>query len=215
MKYIIFEFWRIFLANSTDKFQKAIRQSFEQLLANGETKITKAKIIANAKFEDGTSVGISTLYAKNVVTKEPIHALLLLELDEKIANLQINKFNKKKKSNEIYTELKLRIKELEEKNNQLLIQMVEMENSFENTAHRNDENQIQDLEINLYIIAFLLNSQILGSGHKDLNKIIKTFEAKYHGKLVSKFAKEQIQKMKNEIECSKVISMKESFKDIS
>ena len=101
----------------------------------------------------------------------------------------------------------MRIKELEDKNNQILTQLVEMESSFENTAHRNDENQIQNLELNLYILAFLLNSQIGGSGHKQLNKIIKTFEAKYHGTQVVKVAKEQIQKMKNEIECSKVISM--------
>jgi len=107
----------------------------------------------------------------------------------------------------------LRIKELEDKNNQLLTQLVEMESSFENTAHRNDENQIQNLESQLYILAFLLNSQIVGRRYKELDIIIKTFEAKYHGKQVAKVAKEQIQKMKNEIECSKVISMKGSFKE--
>lgn len=195
------------MANSKDRFQQAIRESFEQLLVNGEKKITRTKIIENAKFEDGSSVGKSTLYAKNVITKEYIHAALLKELDEKIGNLPKNSLNKKKTSIETNQELKLKIKELEKKNNQLLIQMVEMENSFENTAHRNDENQIQNLELNLYILAFLLNSQIGGSGHKQLNKIIKTFEAKYHGTQVVKVAKEQIQKMKNEIECSKVISM--------
>ena len=195
------------MANSKDRFQQAIRESFEQLLVNGEKKITRTKIIENAKFEDGSSVGKSTLYAKNVITKEYIHAALLKELDEKIGNLPKNSLNKKKTSIETNQELKLKIKELEKKNNQLLIQMVEMENSFENTVHRNDENQIQNLELNLYILAFLLNSQIGGSGHKQLNKIIKTFEAKYHGTQVVKVAKEQIQKMKNEIECSKVISM--------
>ncbi|WP_168419520.1 hypothetical protein [Acinetobacter towneri] len=195
------------MANSKDRFQQAIRESFEQLLVNGEKKITRTKIIENAKFEDGSSVGKSTLYAKNVITKEYIHAALLKELDEKIGNLPKNSLNKKKTSIETNQELKLKIKELEKKNNQLLIQMVEMENSFENTAHRNDENQIQNLELNLYILAFLLNSQIGGSGHKQLNKIIKAFEAKYHGTQVVKVAKEQIQKMKNEIECSKVISM--------
>lgn len=202
------------MANSKDRFQQAIRESFEQLLVNGEKKITRTKIIENAKFEDGSSVGKSTLYAKNVITKEYIHAALLKELDEKIGNLPKNSLNKKKTSIETNQELKLKIKELEKKNNQLLIQMVEMENSFENTAHRNDENQIQNLELNLYILAFLLNSQIGGSGHKQLNKIIKTFEAKYHGTQVVKVAKEQIQKMKNEIECSKVISMTGSLKDV-
>ena len=107
----------------------------------------------------------------------------------------------------------MRIKELEDKNNQLLTQLVEMESSFENTAHRNDENQIQDLELNLYILAFLLNSPLLGRGHPELYKTIKSFEAKHHGKPKMEFAKEQIQKMKNEIECSKVISMKGSFKE--
>ena len=201
------------MANSKDRFQKAIRESFDQLLANGEKKITKTKIIENAKFEDGSSVGKSTLYAKNVITKEYIHAALLKELDEKIGNLPKNSLNKKKTSIETNKELKLRITELEEKNNQLLIQMVEIENSFENTAHRNDENQIQDLELNLYILAFLLNSPLLGRGHPELYKTIKSFEAKHHGKPKMEFAKEQIQKMKNEIECSKVISMKGSFKE--
>ncbi|EKU50950.1 MULTISPECIES: AAA family ATPase [Acinetobacter] len=201
------------MANSKDRFQKAIRESFDQLLANGEKKITKTKIIENAKFEDGSSVGKTTLYAKNAVTKDPIHATLIDELNEKIANLPKNNFNKKKTSIETNKELKLRIKELEDKNNQLLTQLVEMESSFENTAHRNDENQIQNLESQLYILAFLLNSQIVGRRYKELDIIIKTFEAKYHGKQVAKVAKEQIQKMKNEIECSKVISMKGSFKE--
>lgn len=201
------------MANSKDRFQKAIRESFDQLLANGEKKITKTKIIENAKFEDGSSVGKTTLYAKNAVTKDPIHATLIDELNEKIANLPKNNFNKKKTSIETNKELKLRIKELEDKNNQLLTQLVEMESSFENTAHRNDENQIQDLELNLYILAFLLNSPLLGRGHPELYKTIKSFEAKHHGKPKMEFAKEQIQKMKNEIECSKVISMKGSFKE--
>ena len=85
------------------------------------------------------------------------------EINTKITNLPKNDFSKKT-SIETNKELKLRITELEEKNNQLLIQMVEIENSFENTAHRNDENQIQDLELNLYILAFLLNSPLLGEG---------------------------------------------------
>ena len=201
------------MANSKDRFQKAIRESFDQLLANGEKKITKTKIIENAKFEDGSSVGKTTLYAKNAVTKDPIHATLIDELNEKIANLPKNNFNKKKTSIETNKELKLRIKELEDKNNQILTQLVEMESSFENTAHRNDENQIQDLELNLYILAFLLNSPLLGRGHPELYKTIKSFEAKHHGKPKMEFAKQQIQKMKNEIECSKVISMKGSFKE--
>ena len=199
--------------NSKDRFQKAVRESLNQLVANGEKKITHAKIIANAKYEDGSPVGKTTLYAKNAVTKEPIHGTLIDEINTKIANLPKNDFSKKKTSIETNKELKLRITELEEKNNQLLIQMVEMENSFENTAHRNDENQIQDLELNLYILAFLLNSPLLGRGHPELYKTIKSFEAKHHGKPKMEFAKEQIQKMKNEIECSKVISMKGSFKE--
>lgn len=199
--------------NSKDRFQKAIRESLNQLVAYGEKKITHAKIITNAKYEDGSPVGKTTLYAKNTVTKEPIHGTLIDEINTKIANLPKNDFNKKKSSIETNKELKLRIKEIEEKNNQLLIQMVEMENSFENTVHRNNENQIQDLELNLYILAFLLNSPLLGKGHPELYRIIKSFEAKQHGKPKMEFAKEQIQKMKNEIECSKVISMKGSFKE--
>ena len=199
--------------NSKDRFQKAVRESLNQLVANGEKKITHAKIIANAKYEDGSPVGKTTLYAKNAVTKEPIHGTLIDEINTKIANLPKNDFSKKKTSIETNKELKLRIQELEDKNNQLLTQLVEMESSFENTSHRNDENQIQNLESQLYVLAFLLKSQIVGRRYKELDIIIKTFEAKYHGKQVAKVAKEQIQKMKNEIECSKVISMKGSFKE--
>ena len=71
------------MANSKDKFQKAIRESFEQLQNIGGKKITKAEIIKNAKFEDGSSVGQTTLYAKNSVTKAYIHAELLQELDKR------------------------------------------------------------------------------------------------------------------------------------
>ena len=46
------------MANSKDRFQQAIRESFEQLLVNGEKKITRTKIIENAKFEDGSSVNV-------------------------------------------------------------------------------------------------------------------------------------------------------------
>lgn len=70
------------MANSKDKFQRAIRESFEQLQNIGGKKITKAEIINNAKFEDGSSVGQTTLYAKNSVTKAYIHAELLQELDK-------------------------------------------------------------------------------------------------------------------------------------
>ena len=77
------------------------------------------------------------------------------EINTKIANLPKNDFSKKKTSIETNKELKLRIQELEDKNNQLLTQLVEMESSFENTSHRNDENQIQNLESQLYVLAFL------------------------------------------------------------
>lgn len=56
------------MANSKEKFQEAIRSSFE-LLKNNGTKINKKKIIDNAKFEDGSYVGKTTLYAKNPLTK--------------------------------------------------------------------------------------------------------------------------------------------------
>lgn len=186
------------MANSKDKFQKAIRESLEQLQNSGEKKITKTKIINNAKFEDGSSVGKTTLYAKNTITKEYIHAQLLEELDNKIANIITDKpkIKDEKSSEEIIEDLKI-------KNKKLLAQFVEMEDSFENTVHRNDENEIQNLEINLYIVSFLLNQQI-GRGYKELNNIIKKIEVKYHGTEVLKSAKEQIQKMKNDIECSKI-----------
>lgn len=193
------------MANSKDKFQKAIRESLEQLQNSCEKKITKTKIINNAKFEDGSSVGKTTLYAKNSVTKEYIHAQLLEELDNKIANIitEKPKSEQKKSSKEIIEEKRRQIKELELKNSRLLAQVVVMENSFENTVHRNDENEIHNLEINLYIVSFLLNQKI-GIGYKGLNNIIKNFEVKYHGTEVLKSAKEQIQKMKNDIECSKI-----------
>ncbi len=193
------------MANSKEKFQKAIRESFEQLRNSCEKKITKTQIINNAKFEDGSSVGKTTLYAKNTVTKEYIHAQLLEELDNKIANIISDKpkSEQKKSSKEIIEEKRKKIKELELKNSRLLAQVVVMENSFENTVHRNDENEIRNLEINLYIVSFLLNQKI-GMGYKGLNNIIKNFEAKYHGAEALDSAKEQIQKMKNDIECSKI-----------
>lgn len=49
------------MANNKEKFQRAIRESLELLQNSGKTKITKTEIIDNAKFDDGTSVGKSTL----------------------------------------------------------------------------------------------------------------------------------------------------------
>lgn len=201
------------MANSKNKFQKAIRESFEQLQNIGGKKITKAEIINNAKFEDGSSVGQTTLYAKNSVTKAYIHAELLQELDKKIADIASDKpqNEKKKSSKQIIEEKTKRIIELELKNSRLLAQFAELEDSFENTVHQNDENCIQNLETNLYIVTTLLNEKI--RGYKQLNNIIKNFEVKYHGSKRLKEAKDQIQTMKNDIECSKIISITESFKE--
>ncbi|AZC01645.1 MULTISPECIES: hypothetical protein [Acinetobacter calcoaceticus/baumannii complex] len=200
------------MANSKDKFQKAIRQSLEQLQNSGE-KITKTKIINNAKFEDGSSVGKTTLYAKNSVTKLYIHAELLKELDEKITAITIDKSkgDQKKSSKEIIEEKSKIIKELELKNSRLLAQFAQLEDSLENTVHQNNENCIQNLELNLYIVTSLLNLKI--GGYKKLNNIIKNFEVKYHGSERLKEAKDQIQTMKNDIEYSKIISITEGFKD--
>lgn len=201
------------MANSKNKFQKAIRESFEQLQNIGGKKITKAEIINNARFEDGSSVGQTTLYAKNSVTKAYIHAELLQELDKKIADIASDKpqNEKKKSSKQIIEEKTKRIIELELKNSRLLAQFAELEDSFENTVHQNDENCIQNLETNLYIVTTLLNEKI--RGYKQLNNIIKNFEVKYHGSKRLKEAKDQIQTMKNDIECSKIISITESFKE--
>lgn len=201
------------MANSKDKFERAIRESFEQLQNNGGKKITKAEIINNAKFEDGSSVGKTTLYAKNSVTKVYIHAELLQELDKKIADIASNKpqNEKKKSSKQIIEEKTKQITELKLKNSRLLAQFTELEDSLENTVHQNDENCIQNLETNLYIVTSLLNQKI--GGYKKLNHIIKNFEVKYHGSERLKEAKDQIQTMKNDIEYSKIISITESFKD--
>lgn len=201
------------MANSKDKFERAIRESFEQLQNNGGKKITKAEIINNAKFEDGSSVGKTTLYAKNSVTKVYIHAELLQELDKKIADIASNKpqNEKKKSSKQIIEEKTKQITELKLKNSRLLAQFTELEDSLENTVHQNDENCIQNLETNLYIVTSLLNPKI--GGYKKLNHIIKNFEVKYHGSERLKEAKDQIQTMKNDIEYSKIISITESFKD--
>ncbi len=201
------------MANSKDKFERAIRESFEQLQNIGGKKITKAEIINNAKFEDGSSVGQTTLYAKNSVTKAYIHAELLQELDKKIAEIASNKpqNEKKKSSKQIIEEKTKQITELELKNSRLLAQFTNLENSLENTVRQNDENYIQNLETNLYIVTTLLNQKI--GGYKKLNNIINKFETKYNESTRLKEAKEQIQTMKNDIECSKIISITESFKD--
>ncbi|MFZ7791454.1 hypothetical protein [Acinetobacter lwoffii] len=201
------------MANSKDKFERAIRESFEQLQNIGGKKITKAEIINNAKFEDGSSVGQTTLYAKNSVTKAYIHAELLQELDKKIAEIASNKpqNEKKKSSKQIIEEKTKQITELELKNSRLLAQFTNLENSLENTFRQNDENYIQNLETNLYIVTTLLNQKI--GGYKKLNNIINKFETKYNESTRLKEAKEQIQTMKNDIECSKIISITESFKD--
>lgn len=202
------------MAKSKEKFKKAILDSFEQLKnIAGKKKITKAEIINNAKFEDGSSVGQTTLYAKNSVTKEYIHAELLQELDKKIEEWFLGRpeGQKIKTSNAIIEEQAVVIGELTLKCSRLQAQFIELENSFENTSYRNDENTIQNLEANLYIVTTLLNQNI--RGYKELNNIIKKFEAKYHGSNKLKEAKDQIQTMKNEIERSKIISITESFKE--
>lgn len=201
------------MANSKERFQHAIRESLELLKKSGKQKITKTEIIDNAKFEDGSSVGKTTLYAKNPITKEYIHALLLKELDQEIANVcpQKTKKPKEKSTREIIEEKNEKIRELQQKNSRLLAQFVALENSFENTVHQNDENIIQNLEINLYIVTYLLNQKV--GGYKKLNNIIKNFELKYHGSSKLMDAKVQIQRMKNDIECSKIISITESLKD--
>lgn len=158
-------------------------------------------------------MGKTTLYAKNPLTKAYIHADLLKELDEKISELVLgeSKVKLKRSFSQIIEEKNKKIDELEFKNRKLLAQFVELENSLENTVHQNDENYIQSLEINLYIVSYLLNQKV--GGYKILNNIIKKYQVKYHGSNKLKEAKVQIQTMKNDIECSKIISITESFKD--
>lgn len=202
------------MAKGKDRFKKAMLDSFEQLKnITGKKKITKAEVINNAKFEDGSSVGKTTLYAKNSVTNEHIHADLLQELDRKIKDLTIDsrEDQKKKSSKQIIDEKTKQITELKLKNSRLLAQFIQLEDSLENTTHRNDGNSIQNLETSLYIVTTLLNQKI--GGYKLLNNVIKKFDVKYHGSEKLKDAKDQIQTMKNEIECSKIISITESFKD--
>lgn len=201
------------MANNKEKFQRAIRESLELLQNSGKTKITKTEIIDNAKFDDGTSVGKSTLYAKNPVTKEYIHADLLKELDEKLISKspKIIKTHIKRSKKQIIEEKNKEIKDLKQKNSQLLAQFVSLENSFEKTVHLNAENNIQSLETNLYIVSVLLDQKL--GGYKKLNNIIKNFEVKYHESSRLKEAKDQVQRMKNDIECSRIIPIMESFKD--
>lgn len=201
------------MAKNKNKFEKAIRESLEQLQNHGLKKITKSEIIQNAKFEDGSSVGKTTLYARNSQTKEYIHGPLLKELDEKIANIFDPRPNiVMKTSSKIKIEEKNKeIKELKFINSQLLAQIVTLENSFENTAHLNYENYIQDIEINLYIVSSLLNRQI--GGYKKLNNIIKNFEVKFHGSKILLEAKDQLQRMQNDIKCFNIISITGSIKD--
>lgn len=201
------------MANNKEKFQRAIRGSLELLQNSGKTKITKSEIIDNAKFDDGSSVGKSTLYAKNPVTKEYIHADLLKELDEKLISKspKIIKTHIKRSKKQIVEEKNKEIKDLKQKNSRLLAQFVSLENSFEKTVHLNAENNIQSLETNLYIVTVLLDQKL--GGYKKLNNIIKNFEVKYHESSRLKEAKDQVQRMKNDIECSRIIPIMESFKD--
>lgn len=69
---------------SSEEFKIAIRESISGLIAKGEV-ITKTAVISNAKLNNGSHVGKSTLYKKNS-SNEFVHAALLQEIDVAIAS---------------------------------------------------------------------------------------------------------------------------------
>jgi hypothetical protein len=188
--------------------RNAIRASLDQLIKSG-TKITQTKVIAGAVRENGTPIGKSTLYARNVKTKEFIHADLIKEIDTAIAN-QFKKARRKTRA-ETIKDVKAGKKELQAKNKALIDQIVMQQDKIKvlTLSDNREQHGLASGEDNVYIVSSVLNIITQGAV-SDVRRVIAQYDDKYSGTERLKLANLNVERYLKEIDNSRLITLKQS-----
>lgn len=188
--------------------RNAIRVSLDQLLNSG-TKITKTKVIAGAVRENGTPIGKRTLYARNVKTKEFVHADLIKEIDAAIVN-QFKKAGRKTRS-ETIKGLKARQKDLLAENKALIDQIVMQQDKIKvlMLSDSREQHGLASGEDNVYILSSVLNKTTQGAV-SDIKRVLTQYHDKYSGTERLKLANLNAERYLREINNSRLITLKQS-----
>lgn len=191
-------------------FYEALRNSVKAMTEKGLSgKINQSSVIANARFPDGSSVGLTTLYGKDK-NKQFIHREFMLELDMLIekANRPTNSKRGRQATSVTQKLSKSRSdkRELEEEYNSVLAQLCDMVESKKNVDSMSSDNRVKTLEADLYVIAALLNSRIDGC-IKEISDIVGNYEYKYSGQDRLVIAKERVSLLERRIMDSKITSI--------
>lgn len=165
----------------SDSFREAIIRSLQEL-KDAQEKISKAKVVGRAKFENGQPVGKSTLWSKyekgHEKEGEPRHKDLLILIDEAI-NQKARKSGKPSKKESI-AGLKSQIRELKAENQDLYDQIVEQEARIyeldTDVSGKKNVTLIQEEE--LYVLARIVN-ELTNACIPDIKAIQNRFELKY------------------------------------
>ncbi len=188
-----------------EKFQRAIRNSLEELLGSGE-HIIKQAVIDNARFENGRQVGKTTLYSRHEITKEYVHADLLKEIDEVIQS-QRKKLTGKTKA-ESMVDLRSQITLLKEENKKLVDQIVEQEARLKNveSSTLGENHIIANQEIEIYVLGKLVN-ELANGAVGEIKLLVNRFEEKYRGEELLVSANKEIERYKEKISHSRLVSL--------
>ena len=188
--------------------RNAIRASLEQLISSG-TKITQTKVIYGAVRENGTPIGKSTLYARNVKTKEFVHADLIKEIDAAIAN-QLKKSGRKTRA-ETIKDVKAGLKDLQAENKALLDQVVMQQEKIRvlTLSDNREQHGLASGEDNTYILSSVLN-KITQGAVSDVKRVIAQYDDKYIGTERLELANLNVERYLREIDNSRLITLKQS-----
>lgn len=188
--------------------RNAIRVSLAQLIKSG-TKITQTKVIAGAVRENGTPIGKRTLYARNVKTKEFVHADLIKEIDAAIAN-QFKKTGRKTRA-ETIKGIKAGQKDLQAENKALIDQIVIQQDRIKvlTLSDNREQHGLASGEDNVYILSSVLN-KITQGAVSDIKRVLAQYHDKYSGTERLKLANLNAERYLREIDNSRLITLKQS-----
>ena len=167
-------------------FEEAINRSLDALVA-AKKPFKQVDVIANAKFNDGSGVGKTTLYKKNAVGSF-FYEELLKKIKKSVDDSRKGA-NKKQKNvsgpKEMYEQLKAEYELLERENQQLVDTVVEQESHLKRlkSADSIDKSIVKKLELQLYLANSILSKTLPKSSRAYIHarKIVENFETKYRG----------------------------------
>lgn len=143
------------------EFRTAIIRSMDRLLADGQP-ITKSAVIENAVFDDGRTVGKTTLYRRNEKTGEVVHADLLRRIEDAFEHTKPKEKSARKKAK--LSKYKQEIRRLKRENSSLIDQIVSQESRVQGIRRDGESHAAaaSGLELELYMLLRVVSA--IGSG---------------------------------------------------